>query len=206
VHALRVDAVGRRIVRIDPDFREIVQRIGPLALRPPSEDAFQALLRAIVFQQLAGAAASAIHGRVMGLFDGSPTPDALLTIAPERLRAAGLSANKVLAVTDLARKFSDGTVPVHDIDSLDDEEVIQRLVTIRGIGRWSAEMFLLFQLRRPDIWPVDDLGVRNGWRNIHRLEAAPKPKELGKLGEPFAPQRSAVAWYCWRAVAPVAVP
>lgn len=206
MHALRVDAVGRRIVRIDPAFREIVQRIGPLALRPPSEDAFQALLRAIVFQQLAGAAASAIHGRVMGLFDGSPTPQALLTIAPERLRAAGLSANKLLAVTDLARKFSDGTVPVHDIDSLGDEDVIERLVRIRGIGRWSAEMFLLFQLRRPDIWPVDDLGVRNGWRNIHRLEAAPKPNELAKLGEPFAPQRSGVAWYCWRAVAPVAVP
>ncbi|MGH7687288.1 MAG: DNA-3-methyladenine glycosylase family protein [Candidatus Dormibacteria bacterium] len=201
-----MDAVGRRIVKLDPAFREIVQRIGPLALRPPSEDPFQALLRAIVYQQLAGAAASAIHGRVLALFDASPTPRALLKIEPERLRGAGLSANKLLAVTDLARKFSDGTVPVDDIDSLDDEAVIARLVAIRGIGRWSAEMFLLFQLRRPDIWPVDDLGVRNGWRNIHDLETAPTPKELAKLGEPFAPHRSAVAWYCWRAVAPIAVP
>ena len=203
---MRVDEVGRRIVKIDPAFRQIVQQIGPLELRPPSEDAFQALLRAIVYQQLAGAAASAIHGRVLGLFDGSPTPKALLRLEPERLRGAGLSANKLLAVTDLARKFSDGTVPVDDIDSLNDDAVIERLVTIRGIGRWSAEMFLLFQLRRPDIWPVDDLGVRNGWRNIHELEIAPTPKELAALGAPFAPHRSAVAWYCWRAVAPVAVP
>ena len=198
--------MARRIVAIDPAFRTIVAQVGSLALRPPAEDAFQALLRAIVYQQLAGAAATAIHGRVLGLFDGSPTPAALLTLQPERLRAAGLSANKLLAVTDLARKFSDGTVPVDDIDSLEDEAVIERLVTIRGIGRWSAEMFLLFQLRRPDIWPVDDLGVRNGWRNIHELEEAPKPKELALLGEQFKPQRSAVAWYCWRAVAPVAVP
>lgn len=203
---MRVDAVARRIVKLDPAFMQIVQQIGPLALRPPSEDAFQALLRAIVYQQLAGAAASAIHGRVVGLFDGSPTPKALLRLEPERLRGAGLSANKLLAVTDLARKFSDGTVPVDDLESLDDEAVIERLVTIRGIGRWSAEMFLLFQLRRPDIWPVDDLGVRNGWRNIHGLGTAPTPKELATLGGPFAPHRSAVAWYCWRAVAPVAVP
>ena len=206
MHALRVDAVARRIVKIDPAFKTIVGQVGPLALRPPHDDAFQALLRAIVFQQLAGAAASAIHGRVVALFKGAPTPQALLKLKPERLRGAGLSANKLLAVTDLARKFSDGTVPVHDLESLEDEAVIERLVTIRGIGRWSAEMFLLFQLRRPDIWPVDDLGVRNGWRNIHGLDEAPKPKELALLGEPFKPQRSAVAWYCWRAVAPVAVP
>ena len=201
-----MDPIARRIVRLDPAFRQIVREIGPLTLRPPSEDAFQALVRAIVFQQLAGAAASAIHGRVMGLFDGSPTPAALLALEPERLRGAGLSANKVLAVTDLARKFSDGTVPVDDIEGLEDAAVIERLTTVRGIGRWSAEMFLLFQLRRPDIWPTDDLGVRNGWRNIHGLEKAPTPKELDLLGEPFRPHRSAVAWYCWRAVAPVAVP
>ena len=198
--------MARRIVRIDQAFKTVVAQVGPLALRPPSDDAFQALLRAIVYQQLAGAAASAIHGRVLGLFDGSPTPKALLKLKPERLRAAGLSNNKLLAVTDLAQKFTDGTVPVNDIDTLSDEDVITRLTKIRGIGHWSAEMFLLFQLRRPDIWPTDDLGVRNGWRNIHNLEKAPTPKELDVLGEPFRPQRSALAWYCWRAVAPVAVP
>lgn len=192
-------------MKIDPAFRSIVKLIGPLAIRPPADDAFQALLRAIVFQQLAGNAASAIYGRVAGLFDGSPSPEALLGLQPERLRQAGLSANKLAAVTDLAQKFSDGTVPSDDLDGLEDEAVIERLTAVRGIGRWTAEMFLLFQLRRPDIWPVDDLGVRNGWRNIHALAMAPTPKELALLGEPFRPHRSAVAWYCWRAVAPVAV-
>ena len=200
-----VDTVAARIVKIDPAFRPTVEAIGPLAIRPPSDDAFQALLRTIVFQQLAGRAASAILGRVLGLFDGSPTPAALLALDDALLRKAGLSANKTLAVVDLARRFTDGTVPSDDLDSLSDEEVITRLSQIRGIGRWSAEMFLIFQLRRPDIWPVDDLGVRNGWRNGHGLALAPTPKELAALGEPFRPHRSAVAWYCWRAVAPVAV-
>lgn len=200
-----VDKVAARIVKIDPAFRPIVEAIGPLAIRPPSDDAFQALLRTIVFQQLAGKAASAILGRVLGLFDGSPTPAALLALDEAKLRAAGMSANKTLAVIDLARKFTDGTVPSDDLDSLGDDEVITRLSQIRGIGRWSAEMFLIFQLRRPDIWPADDLGVRNGWRTIHQLAVAPTPKELAALGDPFRPQRSAVAWYCWRAVAPVAV-
>ncbi|HEX6539268.1 MAG TPA: DNA-3-methyladenine glycosylase 2 family protein [Candidatus Dormibacteraeota bacterium] len=200
-----MDKVAARIVKIDPAFRPIVEAIGPLAIRPPSDDAFQALLRTIVFQQLAGKAASAILGRVLGLFDGSPTPAALLALDEAKLRAAGMSANKTLAVIDLARKFTDGTVPSDDLDSLGDDEVITRLSQIRGIGRWSAEMFLIFQLRRPDIWPADDLGVRNGWRTIHQLAVAPTPKELAALGDPFRPQRSAVAWYCWRAVAPVAV-
>ena len=200
-----MDKVAARIVKVDPAFRSIVESIGPLAIRPPSDDAFQALLRTIVFQQLAGKAASAILGRVLALFDGDPSPEGLLAVDETKLRQAGLSANKTLAVVDLAHKFIDGTVPSDDLDALGDEEVIERLSRIRGIGRWSAEMFLLFQLRRPDIWPVDDLGVRNGWRNIHRLEAAPTPKELAALGDPFRPQRSAVAWYCWRAVAPVAV-
>jgi len=176
-----------------------------MQLRPPAEDAFQALLRSIVFQQLAGKAASAIHNRVVALFDSAPTPEAMLALAHERLRAAGLSANKQAAVVDLARRFSDGTVPYHDLDALDDEEVIARLTQIRGIGRWTAEMFLIFQLRRPDVWPIDDLGVRNGWRNIHGLDEAPTPKQLMPLGDPFRPHRSAAAWYCWRAVAPVAI-
>ena len=200
-----MDRLGARIVRIDPAFRDVIAAVGPMALRPPSDDAFQALLRAIVFQQLAGKAASAIHNRVIALFEGVPSPEALLALAHERLRGAGLSAAKQAAVIDLARRFTDGTVPYHDLDSLGDDEVIARLTQIRGIGRWTAEMFLLFQLRRPDVWPVDDLGVRNGWRNVHRLETAPTPKELTPLGDPFRPHRSAVAWYCWRAVAPIAI-
>ena len=118
------------------------------------------------------------------------------------MRGAGLSGNKLAAIIDLAAKFVDGTVPTDDLDGVDDDEIVNRLVTIRGVGRWTAEMFLLFQLRRPDVWPVDDLGVRNGWARIHELEAAPPPKELFGLGDPLRPYRSTAAWYCWRAAAP----
>ena len=119
------------------------------------------------------------------------------------MRAAGLSANKLAAIIDLAAKFVDGTVPTHDLDGLTDDEIVARLVTIRGVGRWTAEMFLLFQLRRPDVWPVDDLGVRNGWARIHDMETAPLPKALLVLGDPLRPYRSTAAWYCWRAAAPI---
>ena len=99
-------------------------------------------------------------------------------------------------------KFVDGTVPTHDLDDLSDDEIVTRLVTVRGVGRWTAEMFLMFQLGRPDVWPVDDLGVRNGWARIHDREAPPTAKELGGLGDAFRPYRSTAAWYCWRAAAP----
>jgi len=198
------DRVAARIVRADPAFTPVVLAAGPLALQEPQEDAFGALIRAIVFQQLAGSAANAIHGRVMALFDGGvPTPAALLALEPGRLRGAGLSANKERALIDLAERFSDGTVPVHDLDTLTDDEVVGRLTQVRGIGRWTAEMFLMFQLHRPDVWPVDDLGVRSGWARIHKLATPPTAKELAPLGEAFRPHRSAVAWYCWRAVSTV---
>ena len=127
----------------------------------------------------------------------------MLAARPETLRAAGLSANKLAAVIDLAAKFTDGTVPTHDLDGLADDEIVERLVAVRGVGRWTAEMFLIFQLRRPNVWPVDDLGVRNGWARIHDLATAPTPKELAPLGDPLRPHRSMAAWYCWRAMAPV---
>jgi DNA-3-methyladenine glycosylase II len=117
------------------------------------------------------------------------------------MRAAGLSANKLAAIIDLATKFVDGTVPTNDLDDMSDDEIVARLVTVRGVGRWTAEMFLLFQLHRPDVWPVDDLGVRNGWARIHAMAAPPTPKALMVLGESLSPYRSTAAWYCWRAVA-----
>jgi DNA-3-methyladenine glycosylase II len=129
-------------------------------------------------------------------------PEAVLAANPETMRAAGLSANKLAAIIDLAAKFIDGTVPTHDLDDLSDDEIVARLVTVRGVGRWTAEMFLLFQLRRPDVWPVDDLGVRNGWARIHEMAAPPAPKALLLLGDGLRPYRSTAAWYCWRAVAP----
>jgi DNA-3-methyladenine glycosylase II len=195
-----MDRVAARIVRVDPAFRRVVEAVGPVAFREPMADAFNALARAIVFQQLAGRAANAIHGRFVALFDGGPpSPEALLALQPDLLRGAGLSGSKQAALLDLALRFSDGTVPVESLDQLDDEEIIERLTHIRGIGRWTAEMFLLFQLRRPDVWPVDDFAVRGGWARLHRLDTPPRPKELAVLGDPFRPHRSTVAWYCWRA-------
>lgn len=201
----RLNAPAAHVVKADPAFRRIVETSMPMEVRPEATSAFESLLSAIVFQQLAGAAARAIHGRVVAVLGGAPVaPEAVLAARPEALRAAGLSANKLAAITDLAAKFVDGTVPTDDLNGMSDEEIVARLVTVRGVGRWTAEMFLLFQLRRPDVWPVDDLGVRTGWARIHQMAAPPTPKALEILGDPLRPHRSTAAWYCWRAVAAAA--
>lgn len=187
------------LIGVDPAMERIVRAAGPVALRPPSADAFNALARAIVFQQLAGRAANAIHTRFLALFDGQPNAEAILRVEEAALRGCGLSANKTLAIKDLALKTADSTVPLERIEVLDDEEIIARLTSIRGIGRWTAEMFLLFQLRRPDVWPVDDFAVRKGYGIIHGLENSPTPRALRELGEIYRPFRSAAAWYFWRA-------
>jgi DNA-3-methyladenine glycosylase II len=197
---LRPSEISRRLVRVDPAFGPVVAASGPFNPRPPDDDAFNSLARAIVFQQLAGSAARAIHGRFVALYDGRPTAEAVLRTPVDSLRGVGLSGNKAASVLDLAQKVGDGTVPLERIDDLSDDEVVARLSTVRGIGRWTAEMFLLFQLRRLDVWPVDDFGVRKGYARIHDLPEAPKPKALDELGEMYRPYRSAAAWYCWRAV------
>ena len=183
----------------DPDFQRLVAAVGPVEFRARLVDNFNAVARSIVFQQLAGKAAAAIYGRFAGLFDGHPTPEALLALPEESLRGAGLSGNKTAALRDLALRAVDGTVPFADLDPLADDEIVERLSSVRGVGRWTAEMFLIFQLRRPDVWPVDDLGVRKGYAITKGLAALPAPKELAGLGERFRPFRSAAAWYCWRA-------
>jgi 3-methyladenine DNA glycosylase/8-oxoguanine DNA glycosylase len=192
--------VSAHIVRADPAFAEVVSAAGPFAPRPPGEDAFNALARAIVYQQLAGKAAAAIHGRFLALFGGPPSPAAVLAQPLEALRGCGLSGAKAAAIIDLATRSADGTVPLDDLAAMVDDDVVARLSAVRGIGRWTAEMFLLFELRRPDVWPVDDYGVRKGWALIHRLDELPKPRELMAFGEVLRPHRSAAAWYCWRAV------
>ena len=189
------------VVAADAAFARVVAHAGAFEPRPPADDPFNALARAICFQQLAGKAAAAIHGRFLGLFgEAPPTPEAVLGIGPDALRSAGLSGAKTAAILDLAAKCTDGTVPLGDLDREPDDEVVERLVLVRGIGRWTAEMFLLFELRRPDVWPVDDFGVRKGWQLLHGLDEMPKPKQLQALGDPLRPHRSAAAWYCWRAV------
>jgi DNA-3-methyladenine glycosylase II len=184
----------------DPKLAAFIERAGPYAPRPGQGDPLASLARAIVFQQLATRAAAAIHGRFVEAIGGAVTPEAILATDISRLRAAGLSAAKAISLIDLATKVADGTVPLDDVATLDDDEIVERLTTVRGIGRWTAEMFLLFELQRPDVWPVDDLGIRHGWRLIHGEADLLKPKALQAEGERFRPYRSAVALSCWHAV------
>ena len=183
----------------DPVMASLRAAFGPCRLRPRSATPFEALARAIVFQQLSGRAAGAIYGRLQEALDGGLSPEAVLACPAETLRAAGLSAAKTASIIDLAAKALDGTVPLDRLNRLGDDELIDRLVVVRGIGRWTAEMFLLFQLRRLDVWPVDDLAVRKGYARAYGLDPPPSVKELGALGEPFRPYRSVAAWYFWRA-------
>jgi DNA-3-methyladenine glycosylase II len=184
----------------DPVMRRLVAEAGPARVRPPTDSHFGALVRAIVYQQLAGRAAAAIHGRLIAALDGRVEPVPLLSLPDETLRSVGLSGAKAASLRDLAAKVLDGTV-VLDPAGLrreNDADVVARLTTVRGIGKWSAEMFLMFQLRRLDVWPTGDLGVRKGFGLAWGIPM-PTPKQLDPLGDPFRPYRSVVAWYCWRA-------
>jgi DNA-3-methyladenine glycosylase II len=178
----------------------LIKRAGPVDLRDAHDDPFAALVRSIMYQQLAGAAASAILNRFLKLFPDGLSPLAVLALADGAMRSVGVSGPKQAAIMDLAAKVADGTVPLDDAASLTDDELVARLIQVRGIGRWTAEMFLMFQLRRPDVWPVDDYGVRKGWALIHGLKEPPAPRALQLEGEIFRPYRSVAAWYCWRAV------
>ena len=175
-----------------------MRAVGPPQIREPLDSAFASLARSIVFQQLAGKAAAAIHARFLAALEGGLSPEAILAAPDERLRGAGLSQNKLLSLRDLAARVLDGTVPLDGIEALSDDEIVERVVTVRGIGRWTVEMFLIFQLRRPDVWPVDDLGVRRGYAVMHHLAEWPKPKQLMALGDAYRPYRTVAAWYCWR--------
>ena len=160
---------------------------------------FEALARSITFQQLAGRAASAIWERTRALVDGPFTPEAVLAVDEAALRGAGLSGAKTASILDLAARVASGEVRLHGIHRAGDDEIVERLVVVRGIGRWTAEMFLIFQLGRLDVWPTGDLAVRNGYARLHDLSVAPTAKELEVLGDPHRPWRSVLAWYCWRA-------
>jgi DNA-3-methyladenine glycosylase II len=184
----------------DPTIARLVEEAGPPSFPKPAGSHFAALTRSVVYQQLAGPAARAIHGRLAEAVGGEMTPERVLATPAEALRAAGLSARKVASLQDLSAKVLDGTV-VLDARRLareSDQEVVARLTTVLGIGKWSAEIFLMFQLRRLDVWPTGDLGVRKGYGLAWKVPT-PTPKQLDALGEPYHPYRSIVAWYCWRA-------
>jgi 3-methyladenine DNA glycosylase/8-oxoguanine DNA glycosylase len=183
-----------------PVLAGLHERHGPPLLPPgpPPARRFEALARSIAYQQLAGSAARAIWARVVDAVGEPVTPEAVLAAGPDRLRAAGLSGAKAAAVTDLAAKVADGTVVLPRITRLGDDEVVEHLTRVRGIGPWTAQMFLLFDLRRLDVWPTGDFGVRAGFRRAFGMAAMPGERELAELGRPFAPYRSVVAWWCWR--------
>ncbi|NKC30675.1 DNA-3-methyladenine glycosylase family protein [Falsiroseomonas selenitidurans] len=191
-----------RHLRQDPVLRAVIRRIGPCTLVPALRDPYEALVRAIAHQQVHGRAAEAILGRFVALFPGMPfpTPAQVLAMPAEALRGCGLSGNKVAAIRDIAEKAAGGLVPSARVAArLPDEALVERLVAIRGVGRWTVEMLLIFTLGRRDVLPIDDFGVREGWRVSAGLEAQPKPKELAEIGAAWAPYRSVAAWYLWRA-------
>ena len=182
----------------------LIARVGDFTMRPaPAQSLFAALLRSIVHQQLTGKAAATILGRVTRLFAPRrfPAPHDLLHIAPDRLREAGLSAAKTAALRDLAARTLDGTVPsLARIRRMEDEEIVERLTTVRGIGRWTVEMLLIFRLGRPDVLPVSDLGVRKGFALMFRRGKLPEPRVMLRRGERWRPYRSVASWYLWRAL------
>ena len=193
----------RHLSSVDPVMRRLIRELGPFALIPRvRRTPFESLARAIAFQQLHEKAAESILKRFIALFPGRrfPRPAELLTAHVDAIRGAGFSGAKVLALRDLAAKTLDGTVPTgRAITLLDDEAIVERLVEVRGIGRWTVEMLLIFQLGRPDVLPVDDFGVRNGFRIAYRRRTMPTPNEVLRYGERWRPYRTAAAWYLWRA-------
>lgn len=189
---LRQDAVMARIIGDVGDFRGW----------PPSANPFRALTRSIVFQQLSGAAAGTIFGRFIGLWglegDQFPEPAQVLAASDEALRGAGLSRQKMLSVRSIAEHFASGELSLDNLDHWDDEEVIAHLTGVRGVGRWTAEMFLMFHLGRPNVLPVNDVGINRAMMKQYGLEALPKPADVLRIGEAWRPWATVACWYLWR--------
>jgi DNA-3-methyladenine glycosylase II len=194
--------VAAHVRRRDRAFTPVIARNGP----PPSPRAtpvarrFGNLATAILHQQLAGAAAAAIHGRVLAVTGDPITPEGLLRAGDDTLAACGVSGPKRRSLFDLVDKSLDGTVDFAHLGRRSDADVESALTCVLGVGPWTAHMFLMFTLARPDVWPVGDYGVRAGWTLLHGDGELVAPRALDELGERFRPHRSAVAWYCWRAV------
>ncbi len=197
-----VERGAEELARRDKVLKQMLREHGVPDRRRgrPRRTHFAELCRMICYQQLAGRAAAAIHGRFAALYDGAPTPEAVLTTPADELRGAGLSAAKAASIRDLAEKVDEGLVELDRVAKLPDEEVVRELVLVRGIGEWTAHMFLMFQVGRLDVWPTLDFGVRAGYARLYGLDPAPTPKQLEPLGDRFRPYRSLVAWYCWRAM------
>lgn len=191
----------RLLLRRDPVLASLIRKHGECGLaRAQRSDHFSALVRAITGQQLSTKAAATIFGRLVLLMPAGVTPDALSTLTDEQLRSVGMSRQKIAYFRDLCDKAISGVVPLDALDAMSDEEVIAALTTVKGIGRWSAEMFLMFRLHRPDVLPVDDLGIVNAIKNVYRLRKRPNADRIRKIGAAWQPYRSVACWYLWRSL------
>ena len=194
----------QHLVRVDKILARLIRKVGPCTLQPkPGRPPFQALVRSVTFQQLNGTAAETIFGRVLALYARNrfPTPEDLLATPDTKLRAAGLSRNKNAAVKDIAARTMEGVVPdSRTIKKLSNEEILERLTTVHGVGPWTVEMLLIFTLGREDVLPATDFGVRKGFALTYGLKELPSPKELLAHGEKWRPHRTTASWYLWRAV------
>ena len=180
----------------------VIEHVGACRFVPRAEGThFDALLRSIVYQQLSGKAASTILGRVLAIYGNRyPTAAELLSTPEEQLRAAGLSRQKLSYMRDLARHVQDGTLPLADLHELEDKDIIEALTAVKGIGRWSAQMFLMFRLGRPDVLPDNDLGIRKGLQRAYRMRKLPAPKKVQAIGARWSPYATYACWYLWRSL------
>ena len=196
-------AALKHLSSVDPVMAQIIREVGKCQLEPePKRTPFQSLVQAVAHQQLNGIAANTILTRFIKLFPKRkfPKPEDLASVTDEQIRACGFSFSKIAAIRDITAKTLDGTIPTsRQIAKLRDEEIIERLTEARGVGRWTVEMLLIFQLGRENVLPVDDFGVRNGFRIAYKKREMPKPKELLKFGERWRPHGTTAAWYLWRA-------
>lgn len=196
-------AAQKHLAAACPRFAALIGRVGPCGLTVrKQQEPYEALVNAIAYQQLHARAAENILGRFRALYPGDafPAPEAVLSTPAEAMRACGFSAAKLAAIRDIALHAANGHVPTRRAAArLDNETLVERLTAIRGVGRWTVEMLLIFTLGRMDVLPVDDFGVREGYRRLYELEEQPKPRALAALGEPWAPWRSVASWYLWRA-------
>ena len=192
----------RHLKRIDPILAQVIEAVGPCRLQLRTEGThFEALVRSIVFQQLSGKAAGTILGRLNALYpDNAPTPEAILATSDETLRSVGLSRQKIGYLRDLASKVASGELPLDAVEAMSDDDLIAHLVQVKGIGRWTAQMFLMFRLGRPDVLPELDLGVQKGIQLAYNKRSLPTPKDVLRIGAPWAPWRSVASWYLWRSL------
>jgi DNA-3-methyladenine glycosylase II len=193
----------KHLSKADTVMKQLIKRSVPFALKPdPVQSPFEALTRAIASQQLHGAAAEAILGRFIALVPGKafPEPDYIEQLTDDQIRSTGFSRSKIQALRDLAEKVTHGIVPSsEEISTMDDDTIVSRITQVRGIGRWTVEMLLIFKLGRMDVLPVDDFGVRKGFMRAYKLTEMPKPKEILAHGEKWRPYRTVASWYLWRA-------